>query len=159
MGFPCPAEICGGAGIGRQARLRGVCASVWVQVPSTAPKIPPRCTVAGFFHRGLCPLCGGNFLRFALKIPCFPPQRSAGRCLSACRRGTGFPCSSFSAKGHVQLACSAQSALAMARGRHHPFAGNKNRSFPIETDRQSQRKKTPTGVFFLWRRSLIGYKR
>ena len=123
---------------------------VWVRPPSPAPKIPPRCAVAGFFHRGLCPLCGGNFLRFALKIPCFPPQRSAGRCLSACRRGTGFPCSSFSAKGHARLACSAQSALAMARGRYHPFAGNKNRSFPIETDRQSQRKKTPTGVFLLW---------
>ncbi len=27
----------GSAGIGRQARLRGVCASVWVQVPSAAP--------------------------------------------------------------------------------------------------------------------------
>ena len=48
---------------------------------------------AAFFHRGLCPLCGGNFLRFALKIPCFPPQGKVGRCLSACRRGTGFPLS------------------------------------------------------------------
>ena len=28
----------GSAGIGRQARLRGVCASVWVQVPSAAPR-------------------------------------------------------------------------------------------------------------------------
>lgn len=27
----------GSAGTGRQARLRGVCASVWVQVPSAAP--------------------------------------------------------------------------------------------------------------------------
>ena len=31
-------RICGCAGIGRQARLRGVCSQdVWVQVPSTAP--------------------------------------------------------------------------------------------------------------------------
>ena len=31
-------EICGSAGIGRQARLRGVCSQdVWVQVPPTAP--------------------------------------------------------------------------------------------------------------------------
>ncbi len=29
--------ICGGAGIGRQARLRCVCICVWVQVPSAAP--------------------------------------------------------------------------------------------------------------------------
>ena len=37
--------ICGGAGIGRQARLRCVCICVWVQVPSAAPaKEPP--------HRG-----------------------------------------------------------------------------------------------------------
>ena len=28
---------CGSAGIGRQARLRGVCESVWVQVPFAAP--------------------------------------------------------------------------------------------------------------------------
>lgn len=31
-------QICGSAGIGRQARLRGVWATVWVQVPPTAPK-------------------------------------------------------------------------------------------------------------------------
>jgi len=31
-------KVRGSAGIGRQARLRGVCASVWVQVPSAAPK-------------------------------------------------------------------------------------------------------------------------
>ena len=30
-------KVRGSAGIGRQARLRGVCASVWVQVPSAAP--------------------------------------------------------------------------------------------------------------------------
>ena len=29
----------GSAGIGRQARLRGVCESVWVQVPSAAPNL------------------------------------------------------------------------------------------------------------------------
>ena len=58
----------------------------------TAPaQNSPRQTVAGFFHRGLCPLCGGNFLRSAIKIPCFPPQGSVGRCPSACRRETGFP--------------------------------------------------------------------
>ena len=35
--------ICGGAGIGRQARLRCVCICVWVQVPSAAPAgMPPR---------------------------------------------------------------------------------------------------------------------
>ena len=128
--------------------LDGNIISVRSRLP--APKNPPRFTVAGFFHRGLCPLCGGNFLRFALKIPCFPPQKSAGRCLSACRRGTGFPCSSFSAKGHARLACSAQSALATAHSRYHPFAGNKNLRFSIETDRLSQIKKTPTGVFFIW---------
>ena len=57
----------------------------------TAPaQNSPRFAVAGFFHRGLCPLCGGTFLRFALKIPCFPPQGSVGRCPSACRQGMGF---------------------------------------------------------------------
>ena len=38
-----------------------------------------------FFHRGLCPLCGGDFLRWALKISCPPPQRKGGRCHLACR--------------------------------------------------------------------------
>jgi hypothetical protein len=31
--------FCGRGGIGRRARLRGVWATVWVQVPSTAPKM------------------------------------------------------------------------------------------------------------------------
>ena len=35
---PYTVQVRGSAGIGRQARLRGVCASVWVQVPSAAPK-------------------------------------------------------------------------------------------------------------------------
>ena len=34
---PYTEQVRGSAGIGRQARLRGVCASVWVQVPSAAP--------------------------------------------------------------------------------------------------------------------------
>ena len=31
--------VCGRGGTGRRARLRGVWATVWVQVPSAAPKI------------------------------------------------------------------------------------------------------------------------
>ena len=38
LGHRAQKKICGSAGIGRQARLRGVCSQdVWVQVPPTAP--------------------------------------------------------------------------------------------------------------------------
>ena len=44
-------KVRGSAGIGRQARLRGVCASVWVQVPSAAPrKNHPDRMVFTFFY-------------------------------------------------------------------------------------------------------------
>ena len=53
-------KICsrGSAGIGRQARLRGVCASVWVQVPSAAPNqnnpnLSPIRDGFGLFLRGM----------------------------------------------------------------------------------------------------------
>ena len=43
----------GSAGIGRQARLRCVCAGVWVQVPSAAPKgLPPLAGGISFGFKG-----------------------------------------------------------------------------------------------------------
>ena len=65
----------GSAGIGRQARLRGVCASVWVQVPSAAPRKNDYPTGQSFF-------VGQGFRRdLKPRPPCF----TAGK-TPLCRR-------------------------------------------------------------------------
>ncbi len=57
----------------RQKTCQGHVFSAAGRIPYRSPKIPSRLAVAGFFHRGLYPLCGGGFLRFALKTACSPP--------------------------------------------------------------------------------------
>ena len=57
-----------------------------VRIPPAQPKNPAMENHGGIFSTGgLCPLCGGGFLRFAQKTSCSPPQRNSGRCHPACR--------------------------------------------------------------------------
>ena len=65
--------------------------------PVTCSKNPAMAyAIAGFFHNGLCPLCGGGFLRSVLKISCSPHRGTAadaGRPAAGSddRAGVSFP--------------------------------------------------------------------
>ena len=45
---------------------------------------------AAFFHRGLCPLCGGGFRRCRSESLLFTPAEEGGRCPPACRLRHGL---------------------------------------------------------------------
>ena len=45
---------------------------------------------AAFFHRGLCPLCGGGFRRCRSESLLFTPAEEGGRCHPACRLRHGL---------------------------------------------------------------------
>ena len=45
---------------------------------------------AAFFHRGLCPLCGGGFRRCRSESRRFTPAEEGGRCHPACRLRHGL---------------------------------------------------------------------
>ena len=150
---------------GQSARFTSV--RSWVQVPLSPPKEKgaERCLFllvqrhlaqpnAALYDRAslqrkLVWLAGAQS-RQCFVPPHTPSRRSKVRfapaSFFACGRKEAIrplPCSSFSAKGHARLACSAQNALATAHSRYHPFAG-----VAIQTDRLPQ-KRHPTGCLFL----------
>ena len=85
---------------------------------------------AAFFHRGLCPLCGGGFRRCRSESLLFTPAEEGGRCPPACRLRHGFEISSSK-----QLICTEKSGgikpPLFAFYQNRPAGTNPGHHFPL----------------------------
>ena len=87
---------------------------------------------AAFFHRGLCPLCGGGFRRCRSESLLFTPTEEGGRCPPACRlrHGLGKSYRKAFTESHISTQKSGRKSCRFSFV-SEPLRGHKSRaSFP-----------------------------
>ena len=105
---------------------------------------------AAFFHRGLCPLCGGGFRRCRSESLLFTPAEEGGRCPPACRLRHGLGKSYRKAFTETHISTQKAAGFPAAfRFLSEPLRGHKSRaSFPTVRANCVQAQPGPCGRRF-----------
>ena len=106
---------------------------------------------AAFFHRGLCPLCGGGYRRCRSESLLFTPAEEGGRCHPACRlrHGLGKSYRKAFTESHISTQKKRQEILPLfAFYQNHSAGTNPGHHFPLCTRNCVQAQPGPCGRRF-----------